>query len=184
MLYSTSPSSSSAASSSGRSSPEAQPHDGGSGSGRSATTTASSFLPPFFMSSKQPLAPQLQQPLRTPSSLDSAAPPPRRTSFGTALGPGGKLSALSALGFFPTSSTLSTSPPSSSASSLVKPEFGPRSASSPAAKGAASELGSAGSSSSPQPSKAAPPRRHMCFPDGMGGTMCVEIRDRDRRGSS
>ncbi|KAN0066058.1 hypothetical protein ACQY0O_000151 [Thecaphora frezii] len=177
MLYSTSPSTSSAASGSGRSSP-----DGGSQDNGVNSRSTPSFLPPFFISSNHPLSQQPQPHTLTRVPSFHTAAPPRRTSFGTALGSGGKLSALSALGFFPSSSTLGTSPTESSGSGMVKPEFGPRSLSSSTAEGVG-KAANISQEATMQTSRPAP-KRHMCFPDGMGGTMCVEIRDRDRRGSS
>ncbi|PWZ02804.1 hypothetical protein BCV70DRAFT_197066 [Testicularia cyperi] len=187
-MYSTSPSGSSMASSSGRSSPEQQPPSHAQASSPPRPQRSNSFLLPQFL-----FAPASASNASTSAASADASSPaaiahsPRRTSFASALGTNGRLSALSAFGFLSSGSgaspsSLSTSPPSYPARfPMAPPKLG-----STGSSELDTPLSSTSSSLPPsQEQKPAPPqKRHVCFPDGMGGTMCLEIKDRNRRGSS
>lgn len=160
-MYSTSPSSSSQASSSGRSSPE---HTSPQQPQRS-----NSFLPQFLFSSSSNTNTTSQDNASQPVTNALLTQAPRRTSFGAALSSGGRFSALSAFGF----TGLSSSPPASAVTSPVSE-----------ASSLQNSHSNASTSTTAPATTAPPPKRHLCFPDGMGGTMCLEIKDRSRRGSS
>lgn len=176
-MYSSSPSGHSVATSSGRSSPEHAPHP----QQHSQRSNSSSFLPNFLFSTST----SSQTPMSDASSA-SLSHPPRRTSFGNhPFGAGsGRLSALSAFGFLSpsngntSSSAVSSSPPSHSATLTTIQA----SSSEPADATRSRPTSASGSQSTTKPPP--PAKRHVCYPDGMGGTMCLEIKDRNRRGSS
>lgn len=183
-MYSTSPSSSSMASSSGRSSPDQPSQQPASQPQRSN----SFLLPQFFWSSSSN---------NNASSDNTAHPitnallsqPPRRTSFGAGLTNSGRFSALSAFGFMSPSTGLSNSPPLGSFAGAA--ELSKRTGSaieSPSSENPSNEtqqIRSKSTSSTTTAATPAPPaKRHLCFPDANGGTMCLEIKDRNRRGSS
>ncbi|ETS63466.1 hypothetical protein PaG_01751 [Moesziomyces aphidis] len=177
-MYSTSPSSSSMASSSGRSSPEQSAPQPASQPQRS-----NSFLLPqfFFGSSANQTSSSNTDTTPHPATNALLSQPPRRTSFGAGFSNGGRLSALSAFGFmsspssaFPSSALSSSPPPSLAGAAALSRQSGS------AIESPTSEL----APSAPPANKPAPAKRHHCFPDGMGGTMCVEVKDRNRRGSS
>ncbi|GAC96790.1 hypothetical protein PHSY_004374 [Pseudozyma hubeiensis SY62] len=185
-MYSTSPSSSSMASSSGRSSPE---HS--SQQSASQTQRSNSFLLPqfFFAPTNNTNAAHNSETASHPVTNALLSQPPRRTSFGGAFSSSGRLSALSAFGFTSASPTLSSSPPATLAGAAELSKRTGSAVASPASESLpswstnppAQQTNSSASTAAP----AAPPaKRHLCFPDGMGGTVCVEVKDRSRRGSA
>ncbi|SJX60241.1 uncharacterized protein SRS1_11555 [Sporisorium reilianum f. sp. reilianum] len=189
-MYSTSPSTSSMASSSGRSSPEHQPHQ----QPASQPQRSNSFLlPQFFFSPSNNSNTATSENASHPLTNALLAQPPRRTSFGAGFSNSGRFSALSAFGFMSSSPGLSTSPPASLAGAAELSKRSESVVGSPASEAVPSWSSSApvqqsGASVSASPATAAAPappaKRHLCFPDGMGGTVCLEVKDRSRRGSA
>ncbi|CCF53934.1 hypothetical protein NDA11_001976 [Ustilago hordei] len=184
-MYSTSPSSSSMASSSGRSSPD-QPSQQQSTS--QAQRSNSFLLPQFFWSSSSSKG-HTSDNTAHPLTTALLSQPPRRTSFGAGFTNSGRFSALSAFGFMSPSTGLSSSPPLGSFVGAA--ELSKRTGSAidlPSSEGPSKEPEQPGSHSTsattPAATPAPPAKRHLCFPDAHGGTMCLEIKDRNRRGSS
>lgn len=164
------------ATSSGRSSPE---HTTNAPSQQKTQRSNSSFLLPSFLFSP---AMTSSAPLSDPSASSSA---PRRTSFGNhPFGAGsGRFSALSAFGFVSSSNThsaVSSSPPIESATLSTIHQSKTQPSDSASFNARPEQTSQSQSVSKPPP----PVKRHVCYPDGMGGTMCLEIKDRSRRGSS
>ncbi|CDR98646.1 uncharacterized protein SPSC_02443 [Sporisorium scitamineum] len=186
-MYSTSPSSSSMASSSGRTSPEHQSQQPASQPQRSN----SFLLPQFFFSPNNNATATENSSHPVTNALLSQ--PPRRTSFGAGFSNSGRLSALSAFGFMSSSPGLSTSPPAllAGASELSKrtgSAVGSPSSESLPSWPSNTTAQQSGNGTTASPASAAAPaplaKRHLCFPDGMGGTVCLEVKDRSRRGSA
>ncbi|TKY90417.1 hypothetical protein EX895_000415 [Sporisorium graminicola] len=190
-MYSTSPSSSSMASSSGRSSPEHHPQQQQT---LQSQRSNSFLLPQFFFPQTNNNANATSEHPSHPVTNALLSQPPRRTSFGAGFSNSGRLSALSAFGFMSSSPGLSTSPPTSMAGAAELSKRTGSAVGSPASESLPSWPSSASaqqssSNATPNPAPAAaspapPSKRHLCFPDGMGGTVCVEAKDRSRRGST
>ncbi|KAF6766788.1 hypothetical protein PSEUBRA_000221 [Kalmanozyma brasiliensis GHG001] len=186
-MYSTSPSSSSMASSSGRSSPEQ------SSSKQQQQRSNSFLLPQFFFSQSNNGSNSATNQDNNPHPVQNAlySQAPRRTSFGAGFSNSGRFSALSAFGFTSASAGLSSSPPASFAgaselsrrtgSAIESPQSESLSSSPTQSSTQKSSSFSTNTSMAPP---APPAKRHLCFPDGMGGTVCVEVKDPKRRGSS
>ncbi|SNX81518.1 uncharacterized protein MEPE_00223 [Melanopsichium pennsylvanicum] len=184
-MYSTSPSTSSMASSSGRSSPE---HN--SQSHKQQPRRSNSFLLPQLFFSSSSSSSSASTNTETPHPFTNALAsqqPPRRTSFGSGLTNSGRFSALSAFGFMSSGTGFSSSPPASLASAADLSRLSgsavvesPASESLPSSSITMVQQNGNASTTAPAP----PAKRHLCMPDGMGGTVCLEIKDRSRRGSS
>ncbi|SPO19852.1 uncharacterized protein UTRI_00249_B [Ustilago trichophora] len=184
-MYSTSPSSSSMASSSGRSSPEHPSQQPAPQPQRSN----SFLLPQFFFSSSSSSNTNTNSEAPHPVTNALLAQPPRRTSFGAGFSNNSRFSALSAFGFMSSSTGLSSSPPSSFAGAADLSRRSGSAIESPTSESLSSSptnvMTQQSSSTSASTTTSAPPaKRHLCFPDGMGGTVCLEVKDRNRRGSS
>ncbi|PWN21331.1 hypothetical protein BCV69DRAFT_298355 [Microstroma glucosiphilum] len=153
---------------------------------RRSSTPASSFLAPRFFGGypydSMVGASANQQASSNTSGAGgsgSGAPngPPRRTSFGTSLG--GRLSALSSLGFGggawsqpPTSPSLQHQAPASQTSSAAaSPMLRPADKTAATPVTASTEGGKARGAQQVE-------KRHICVPDGCGGFVTVERRDR------
>ncbi|PWN47575.1 hypothetical protein IE53DRAFT_390293 [Violaceomyces palustris] len=165
---------------------------------------------PFLKSMTGDQQPKSEESLEIASSSSSSSSPTsqntnvgassrRAGSFGSSFGSSAsRFSALSSLGFNPLSHSTYTLYNNNSSKKLASAGGGggaggcyssdtnelhskiyPIASPAPPPPPPSSSTPSTSLPSTNQPTKAS--RKHMCFPDGMGGTMCVEVKDRPRR---